>query len=1670
LNNGAIEINPPPPGYTYAWSNAALSGNNPMNLGAGTFTVTVTETATGCRASSSFTLNASSGLTAGANITQTSCGQDNGAITVTPAGAGFTYNWGDIGLSSSIRTNLSPGNYVVTVTNTVGGCASSTSITINSSVPFSVGSNVTQTSCGQDNGAITVTPAPPGYTYAWAGSGITTNIRTGLAAGDYTVTVTQTTSGCISTASITINPSTPFAIGGNITQASCGNNNGAISVTPAPPGYTYAWAGSGVTTNIRTSLGAGDYTVTVTETATGCKSSSIFTITSTGALVLNLIVSQPSCGLNNGAIEINPPPPGYTYAWSNAALSGNNPMNLGAGTFTVTVTETATGCRASSSFTLNASSGLTAGANITQTSCGQDNGAITVTPAGAGFTYNWGDIGLSSSTRTNLASGNYVVTVTNTVGGCASSTSITINSSMPFSVGSNVSQTSCGQDNGAISVTPAPPGYTYAWAGSGITTNIRTGLAAGDYTVTVTQTTSGCKSTASITINPSIPFAIGGNITQASCGNNNGAISVTPAPPGYSYAWAGSGVITNIRTGLGAGDYTVTVTETATGCKSSSIFTITSTGALVLNPIVSQPSCGLNNGAIEINPPPPGYSYAWSNAALSGNNPMNLGAGTFTVTVTETATGCRTSSSFTLNASSGLTAGANITQTSCGQDNGAITVTPAGAGFTYNWGDIGLSSSIRTNLAPGNYIVTVTNTVGGCASSTSITINGSTPFSVGSNVTQTSCGQDNGAISVTPAPPGYSYAWAGSGITTDSRTGLAAGDYTVTVTQTASGCKSTTTITINPSTPFAIGGNITQASCGNNNGAIAVSPAPPGYTYAWAGSGVTSNIRTGLGAGDYTVTVTETSTGCRSSSTFTITSTGALVLNPIVSQPSCGLNNGAVEINPPPPGYTYVWSNAALSGNNPMNLGAGTFTVTVTETATGCRASSSFTLNASSGLTAGANITQTSCGQDNGAITVTPTGAGFTYNWGDIGFSSSIRTNLAPGNYVVTVTNTVGGCAASTGFTINGSTNLSISFNGINPSCGLNNGSISVTPNGVGYSYTWQGLGNPSGANPNNLSAGTYSVTVSDIAAGCSSVSFFVLTASQGLNVSGSLSNPSCGLNNGSISVTPNGVGYSYIWQGLGNASGANPTNLSGGTYTVTVTDIAAGCSSVSSFVLTASQGLNVSGSLSNPSCGLNNGSISVTPNGVGYSFTWQGLGNPSGANPNSLSAGTYSVTVTDIAAGCSSASSFILVASPGVSLNCLQKSPASSGANADGIGSVFISGGAAPYTILWVGPSSGQQPGVLGENSVNGLVSGAYSVVVRDGNNCSANCGFSITNSACTLNASSRISSPISCFGLSDGKVELTVNQGIGTVNVNWSNGQNSTSVNNLSQGTYRYTVTDGIGCKVVDSISLIAPLPINFNINIDSITCLTRTGTIRVTSITNGTPPYKYSFPAGQPFTNFNGSLSLNNLIPGTHILTIQDERGCQIRDTVVFDSVSGLTVDLPDLVEIELGESVQLIAITNKPTSQISQWNWSSGPKIFNNNSDILIDTPKISGTYRVRVTDLMGCTSEDLVNVIVKKNIKIYIPNAFSPNGDGINDVFRIYSDDLKIEKVNYLRIFDRWGNMVHEEKDFTINGTQKGWNGTFKLLQMKPDVFVYSTEITLLDGSIIKKTGDVTLVE
>ncbi|MBK9212247.1 MAG: hypothetical protein IPO14_04635 [Saprospiraceae bacterium] len=204
--------------------------------------------------------------------------------------------------------------------------------------------------------------------------------------------------------------------------------------------------------------------------------------------------------------------------------------------------------------------------------------------------------------------------------------------------------------------------------------------------------------------------------------------------------------------------------------------------------------------------------------------------GTYTVTVTETASGCITSTDFTVNASTNITAGGSVTQPTCGQNNGSISVTPS-TGSTYAWTG-GLTGQNPLNVGPGTYTVTVTAKASACITSTALTVNAPTNITAGGSVTQPTCGQNNGSISVTPST-GSTYAWTG-GLTGQNPLNVGPGTYTVTVTETASGCITSTDFTVNASTNITAGGSVTQPTCGQTNGSISVTPST-GVTYAWTG-------------------------------------------------------------------------------------------------------------------------------------------------------------------------------------------------------------------------------------------------------------------------------------------------------------------------------------------------------------------------------------------------------------------------------------------------------------------------------------------------------------------------------------------------------------------------------------------------------------------------------------------------------------------------------------------------------------------------------------------------------------------------------------------------------------------------------------------------------------------
>ena len=462
----------------------------------------------------------------------------------------------------------------------------------------------TNVSCnGGSNGSATAgasgTTAP--YSYSWSPSGGNAATATGLTSGTYTVTVIDA-NGCTDTRDFIITQ--PTAVTGStlVTNVACnGGSNGAINLTPsggtAP--YYFNWGG-GITTEDRTSLAAGSYSVQITD-ANGCTATQNITVTEPTALVVSASL-QTNVSCNGGStgsatVAVTGGTAGYTYSWSPSGGTAATATGLAAGAYTVTVTD-ANGCTATQSFTITQPTALVANAaSQTNVSCnGGTNGTATVAVTGGtlGYTYSWLPSGGTAATATGLSAGNYTVTITD-ANGCISTQSFTIAQPTAL-VASAASQTNVSCNGGAngtatVAVTGGTPGYTYSWLPSGGTTATATGLAAGAYTVTVTDA-NGCTATQSFTVTqPTALVASIGSQSDLTCeGSDNGTatVVVTGGNPGYSYSWAPNGGTSATATGLAAGIYTVTIID-ANSCSTTQTFTI-GTVLDVTNPLITAPA------------------------------------------------------------------------------------------------------------------------------------------------------------------------------------------------------------------------------------------------------------------------------------------------------------------------------------------------------------------------------------------------------------------------------------------------------------------------------------------------------------------------------------------------------------------------------------------------------------------------------------------------------------------------------------------------------------------------------------------------------------------------------------------------------------------------------------------------------------------------------------------------------------------------------------------------------------------------------------------------------------------------------------------------------------------------------------------------------------------------
>ena len=911
-NNATIDLNTSgtaPSPYSYSWTRNSITGSgigtSITALSEGGYNVTVTAS-NGCMKTTSTMVNVTTQPSLSLSSYESSCTANDDkvlsgeSVNLSADGTANSYFWDNSLGTGSTKT----ANPVISTTYTVSatsasGCTATASKAITVINSSSASISATESSCTSNDdkilgGANVNLIASGGSTYSWSnslGSGASKSV-TPSATTLYTVTATDV-NGCTAIAnkviSIVASPNANISASESSCTADDDKVVGGDAVTlTANGGLTYAWnnsLGAGSSKTVTPSVST-IYTVTATD-ASGCTSIANKIITVITNPTISIAASESSCTTNDDkiisgtsvALAVSG---GATYTWDNGLGAGSSktvtPSVLT--TYSVTATDV-NGCTGTANKTISIVSSSIASISAIESSCSPNddkiiNGATVTLTAGGGATYAWNNSLGAGSTKTPAPSVTTTYSVTATdVNGCTATASKLITVASALSLSTSATNILCnGASTGAINLTVSGGSspYTYNWS-DGNTTEDRTGLAGGTYAVTVTDA-SGCSQTTSITLTQPTAISLTTTPTNINCnGASTGAItvSVSGGASPYTYNWGG-GVTTQNRTGLLAGTYNLTVTD-ANSCTQTATMTLTQpAAALSLSTSITHIVCGVGTGAINltVSGGTTPYTYNWGGGVTTEDR-TNLAAGNYSVTVTDT-NGCAATASPTVTQSTPATLTTSVTNITCFGGTGAINLTATGGSpFTYNWGG-GVTTEDRTGLATGTYTVTVTNAQG-CTSTTSATVTTPSVLALSATATNINCiGGSTGAINLTPTggTSPYTYNWGG-GVTTEDRTGLAAGIYTVTVTD-ANGCTATLSRTITQPTALNLSTLITQVTCvGGTDGAIdlTVTGSTAPYTYNW-GSGITTQDRTGLGAGTYTVIVTDAN-GCTATTGATLT-------------------------------------------------------------------------------------------------------------------------------------------------------------------------------------------------------------------------------------------------------------------------------------------------------------------------------------------------------------------------------------------------------------------------------------------------------------------------------------------------------------------------------------------------------------------------------------------------------------------------------------------------------------------------------------------------------------------------------------------------------------------------------------------------------------------------------
>lgn len=1635
------------------------------------------------------------------------------------------------GNTTLMPTINAPGTYFLEVTNTSNGCTNSVDVTVMGDVAAPIANILPPNSLSCANLTLDLDGSNSSngidFSFNWTtvDGNISNNANTLTpeidAPGTYTLTITNEVNGCIADASVTVigDNNVPIADAGLPATLDCNNPSIQLNGNNSSQGnsFSYLWTtidgniSNGATTLTPTIDLSGTYTLTVTNINNGCNSTAEVTINQ------DMNVPVADAGTSNELTCINPfvtldgnnssQGNDFSYLWT--TVDGNifsDPTTLeptvnAAGTYTLTVTNTTNNCMTSADVIIigNIATPIADAGNTVELTCSLTNINLdgSNSSSAGSFSYLWttmdgnivnGDTTLMPEIN---STGTYNILVTNNANGCIANADVLItgDTTPPIADAGQNLTLDCDTPSGSLSGNNSSQGaqFQYLWTTAngniinGDSSLMPTVDAEGIYNLMITNTLNGC------TADNDVEVILAGNLPTVDaivnedldCATSSLNIDATNSSTGANFIIEWTTLNGNFLSGQNTlmpevdapGIYTLTIVDNSNSCEASLDVEIMQDTILPMANVIpfDTITCfentaildgsGSSNGT--------GFEVTWTTSIgnIIGNTNDLISeadaSGIYTLTVLNTENGCTNSAIVEVEGDTeapivdaGLeqTLTCSITTVSLGGNSSQ------GAEFEYLWTSAngsftGSTDTILTQTnAPGDYDLLITNTINGCTANSSVSIfeNNTIPTADAGMTAELNCVDTLFTLNGTGSTGNQiSYLWTSQdGNILNDETTLnpsinAPGIYELTIMDSDNDCSviDSVEITQNNTAPIANAGQSFELSCATPTGTLDGTNSDVGMDYLWTTADgnilmdeMTLNPSINA-AGIYTLTITNPQNGCTAADEIEITQDADA---PIV-----------------------IIENADL------------LTCTTLE----------INLNAEN----------------------SSTGTDFQNNWTTLdGNIISGATTLQPiinmpGTYTLTISNIANNCESNTSILIEENVQEPTADAGEDDFWNCNTQGVALNGNnssqGNEFTYLWTSqdgdiLGDETALDPNATAPGTYNLLVTNTQNGCTAEDEMVITDNVVFPEAFANANQEINCIDNQFNLdgagSSQGNEFSYLWTTLDGNIVSDETTLmplinQAGIYELIVTNNLNDCTTTAqvevfenttppTVVIEMPETLN---------CGNTFTLLDASSSSQGNEFVnlWTTLdGNIQNGEttliPSINAAGTYDLLITNSTNGCTATESTIVVADmelpaidilPAEELNCFLFELFLDASNS-------ISG--FDYQIQWTTLDGNI---VQGDDSLMPLVDepGTYTLsILNTQNNCDNSASINVSEDIVPPIADAGTTQNLPCDGSGIFLAGDTPNNEPLSIIWSSSDGNIVSGANGLTPlidapGTYTLEIMKiGNGCSASDMVTVTQDNLTSVETETTTPDCLGNEGSFSVLNVEGGMEPYLYSIDNGEVFQT---EPNFENLASGNYQLVVQDANGCEWAEAFQIADLSELVISLTPLIELQLGESQTINPQINILPSQIAAIQWS--PAIGLSCTDCL--TPIVnsfqSTNYTVEITDENGCTATASIEILINGGLTIYIPNAFSPNGDGFNDIFMIFAANNLNLTVRDFNIFDRWGEQLFAAQNFPTNDEKFGWDGIYQGKKLNPGVYVYYAELEFPDGSTEVIKGDVLLM-